>query len=1845
MFHLKKSIMSKKFTSFLVLAAALLLSAPSQAQVAKTAAKSQAKTFTTGKLDKQALQKAKDAQLKANEAQVEAISFQAAAASQQSAQSIEEAKALKAADKTVGKPFATWNWAAHATPQFVSKSGLVQNVPVKNYVGSLSKEQTKKNDAAQAELFKQFNPATASANKAPRKAETVDEHGIITAPAEGETKYYTRTGTAFYYSGGSAYTAEQSGHVTIVETSDGTVYIKDPVTRYSQGSWVKGTKEGNTITVAGAQPLGYASNYDATLSLNWGTKTDSGYTRGTGDITFTIDGNTITLQGSSADNIIGVFWDDDNSWQGYGDYGTVWTLDEGYVPPSTDLVELPAGATVETWYREQTDQNGATVTGTDVKVAFVDNDVYISGIFSDLPDSWIKGTISGTTVTFESEQFLGNYGTTPIWAYGTDGESLVDAFTMTYDATAKTLTSTNQLLGNAANDRIYYLQWISALTLYAEAPAPTQIDVLPYSNDFSTSELKKHFSAIDANADGNTWTWVQSNQEYVIDYASPNDDWLVSPAIKLVAGKKYHFAFDSKNRSTNYPETFEVKAAKEATAEALAAGTTVIAQTQVTSGIYSTFETEEFTVSETGYYYIGIHNTSNDMWSHYVDNFLIEALPVTAPYTGDFTQEGTMDDYSSIDNNGDGKTWAWSASYGAYYSYNTASAADDYLILPIKLEASKNYNVTVTASTANNNYKEKFEVKVGKAGTVDALTTTAISEQEFASTTDTDFEGSFTSEEEGIYYVAIHATSDADMWRLNIKKLVIEAGAEGDAPAAVDGLTVTPLDDVLGATVAFNAPTKSIDGSDLAEGDITKIEILRDGNVINTIENPAPGSAQSYVDNAADLTIGNHKYQVVPYGASGVGEKSEEITVFLSAVLTVPYTFDLASDIISTFSVIDNNADGKTWKWSASYGTYYGYNSANAADDYLISAPFRLEAGKNYMITVGAKGSKSYPEKLEVLVGQEATVAGLTQTVIPATEVATGNFDDYEGEFTVSADGIYYIAVHAISDADKFNLQLNKLSIEKGAEPTAPAAAIDLTAEAGAEGALEVNLAFTAPANAVNGSALSGTEDIKIYRDDVLVNTLTGVTPGSAQTWQDTNVEDGKTYTYYIVAANESGDGQKSEKVSVFVGQDVPAVVTGFTKTADTAESITFAWDEVKGVNGGYIDAANATYNIYKLAIESSIFGNYLVEDGQIGSVEGATTGTIDYPVDEGEQNYQYFGISAKVGENESDPTGAYTYALVGAPYELPIEEGFKDKSLHYLWDTSINAALGVTEDASDGDGTALALQADSDYGEAGEVTFFTGKVNLNPAANPTIIFDAKKGTSNITDLTVFVLSPDGTSTDVETVTLTDAYQTFKVSIPASAKNGRYNQVGLKANFPATGESIIIDNIKITDLYQYNLSVDVTAPKTVQAGNKATLTATVKNIGEEAIESYNITVKAGEKELLNQEVSEPLAMFESKTFDIDYETTIFDEAGDVTITATVTPEVDLDETDNTAETIITIKQSSAAGPENVTAQVEEDGKTVDVAWSAPSTSTEEATEDFEDQSTFAPFSLGGITAENHNGAFGEWTLYDGNGITVYGFQNVSFENSGSPSAWAVFNPAEAGGSFATNYSAHSGEQFLWSFCPADENGTPATDHWLISPSLPGTAQTIKFYAKQISSINSSDQNFYGFETFEVLASSTDNKPESFTKVADYQISSADWAEFTADLPAGTTYFAIRHNSTDIFGLLLDDITYTRGGGEIDHYNIYVDGELVDSTDGTTINVEIDESGEHTVSVTAVYTNGTESAPVSADPVTTTAIDKVTVDGKPVDIYSIDGKLIRKQATSLEGLRGIYVINDKKVIIK
>ena len=1372
--------MRKNLTYLVVIAVAALLSLPVQAQnsFTKKAALGKGQPMRTGMYDKTAVRKAKAA--KAMEAKT--TSF----AEVKGEDAIAIAKAAKEADTTVGKSFAKWNWAAHATPKFVSKSGM-GNMSIKR----LNKDKKTLIRDLQRSTLSALTIAGTPRMAAPRKAETVDANGIITEPDEGETKHYLRSGSAWIYNsdtGGYDEGVIDGTYMTIVETADGTVYLKDIITGIAAGNWVKGTKEGNTITVPTEQVIYYNSSYSLPYTLIWSVWSDDEgdfvVDDSKSEITFTVDGDAISLEGSDADHVIdGCYTYYGTTYCfGAGEYNVTYTIDADYAPLGTDLVELPEGATVEEWYAETSNYsngNSSTTTGT-AKVAFVDSEVYIAGIFTHTPDAWIKGTLDGTTVTFKSKQYLGTiaaYGDLPVWAIGCNGSSLVNTFKFTYDAEAQSLTLNegSEVLSNGKEDAIYYAQWIEGLFLSAEAPAPTQIDVLPYSNNFDDADMQKHFSVIDANEDGTTWG-INSGA-FAINYADNNDDWVVSPAIKLAAGKKYHFAIDSWVRSTNYPETFEVKAATEATAEALAAGTEVLAEQSISNTASQTFETEEFTVAESGYYYIGIHNTSADQWTQYVDNFLIEAMPISAPYTGDFMVEGTMDDFSTLDANGDENTWKWSESYGAYYIYSSTNNADDYLILPIKLEAPKNYNITVTASAASASYPEKFEVKVGKEATVEGLNITAISETTVNTNVDTEYEGSFTTDEAGTYYVAIHATSAADMWRLNIKKVVIEAGADGTAPAAPENFTVTPVEDVLAANIALTAPTKTIEGADLATGDIAKIEVLRDGNVIKTFEAPNPGDELSFTDEAEDLTIGTHKYQAISYATDGIGGKTEEVEVFLTATLTVPYIADFTVEgTFDAFQVINNNGDGKTWAWNSSNFAYYGYDSTNDADDYLVTSPILLEAGKNYNVIVNARAS-GYNERFEVLVGKTADADGLNITAIGPTELTGSAYADYEGTFTVDEDGKYFVAIHAISDADMYNLCVSKLTIEKGAEPTAPAAVSDFSATAGEQGALEVNISYSAPVAAIDGSELTGNVDVSIYRDDAVINT-TSVPVGSVQTYKDTDVEDGKTYTYYIVAANESGNGQKSEKVSVFVGHDELGPVENFEVASSTATTITFNWDEVVGLNGGYVDASGVEYSIYTLAIETDPnWGfQYLVADEKLGSVTGETEATVDFNVDEGEQQYKYFGISTKTATaEETDPAEVYTYLIVGAPEELPIEEGFTGSSLHYNWNSNA-ASLSVSEEATDGDGVALALLSDE---EDQTIYFQLDKVNLNGAANPCIIFDVKSDA--ISSVRVYGSADGGEKTVLQTINVSGEYTTVKV--PLTGINGeRYSTVGFEAD-------------------------------------------------------------------------------------------------------------------------------------------------------------------------------------------------------------------------------------------------------------------------------------------------------------------------------------------------------------------------------------------------------------------------------------------------------------------------------
>ena len=501
---------------------------------------------------------------------------------------------------------------------------------------------------------------------------------------------------------------------------------------------------------------------------------------------------------------------------------------------------------------------------------------------------------------------------------------------------------------------------------------------------------------------------------------------------------------------------------------------------------------------------------------------------------------------------------------------------------------------------------------------------------------------------------------------------------------------------------------------------------------------------------------------------------------------------------------------------------------------------------------------------------------------------------------------------------------------------------------------------------------------------------------------------------------------------------------------------------------------------------------------------------------------------------------------------------------------------------------------------------------------------------------------------------LSNEFSTVKVPLK-ELQGGRYAQISLVFDIATAteidewtgeilseGDGLMIDNIRILDLYEHNLAVSIEAPSTLQAGKQGIATATVTNWGEQAASGYTVTISSDDEELLSETATTTLAPFQSEQYAVALPASIFESGQEKALKVEVSYTYEQVPEDNTAETQYFIKEPSVKSPEQLTA-TDKEGAGVDLSWQAPTAETIDYVEEFDDSEAFPTFSDGGISETEHHGVIGEWTLYDGNGLGVYSWQDprVVYENKYEPTAWIPFDLVKAG---FTDELGHSGSQVMLSMCPseADASGQlPATDHWLISPELPGSAQEISFYLRAIT-------NQYGSENIEVWASSTNNQPENFELLEQYSTDAIEWTQFFVQLPEGTKYFAIRHTSTDIFGVMLDDVSFRYNGGTLKSYNIYYEGNLLATVEGdvTTYAVSPDliEAGERTFSLSAVYANGMESKPVNATILVTSDIQELTVNHGPVDIYTIDGKLVRSGATNLTGLRGIYVVNGKKVMI-
>ena len=230
----------------------------------------------------------------------------------------------------------------------------------------------------------------------------------------------------------------------------------------------------------------------------------------------------------------------------------------------------------------------------------------------------------------------------------------------------------------------------------------------------------------------------------------------------------------------------------------------------------------------------------------------------------------TLKGYTVIDANDDGITWHVFQGT-ATISYNAAMAADDWMILPpIRLEAGHAYELSFDAYGEQDYLTERLEVKMGVSPQPEALTTPIVPVTDINATASSKvhFSKMLAPETDGVYYIGFHGVSAADMYELHVANITVAEPTEAAAPGAVTDFSVIPsTDGELKAQIAFKAPLKAIDDSDLKK--ISRIDVMRDGKLLKSFENPQPGEALSYEDRVTKM--GSYTYGVIPFNEAGEG--------------------------------------------------------------------------------------------------------------------------------------------------------------------------------------------------------------------------------------------------------------------------------------------------------------------------------------------------------------------------------------------------------------------------------------------------------------------------------------------------------------------------------------------------------------------------------------------------------------------------------------------------------------------------------------------------------------------------------------------------------------------------------------------------------------------------------------------------------------------------------------------------------------------------------------------------------------------------------------------------------------
>lgn len=970
-----------------------------------------------------------------------------------------------------------------------------------------------------------------------------------------------------------------------------------------------------------------------------------------------------------------------------------------------------------------------------------------------------------------------------------------------------------------------------------------------------------------------------------------------------------------------------------------------------------------------------------------------------------------------------------------------------------------------------------------------------------------------------------------------------------------------------------------------------------------------------------------------------------------------------SQDEFEQFTVIDANADGKTWDYRAydvGGETQYSYNKEKQADDWLITPGIRLKGGKTYYVTFKSRCVQpTYNERIEVKYGIAATAEGMTTEVLPPTDIKDNNYISFKQAISPAQDGVYYIGFHAISDAFKYALFLADVSVVAAPEPQSPASVTELSVVANQDAALKATVSFKTPSLAFDGSNLMQLSGVRILCNGEEKANIATTEMGKQITFTDENVPTAGLTHFTVIPYNAHGEGL-SAVASAYVGLDFPDAPTEVRLSNDPT-NMELTWKAPAAAHGGVIKEENIIYHVYTVAYDN--YGTALLKD-QIEEVDAGTTiYQLGKGADEGTPAMLELAVQAENGAGVSDAFSVSNAVLLGSPFVAPFVETFANAEpkrllIPFAEGTGVTygaagAGFTVDEDAN-GDGGCSYLQTLSND----SVGYKTFKIDIKTTTHPQLVF-SKKTRSQLGKFAAFVEKPNGEivyllDEDFETRTPSTDWEVYKFDLSAF-KSERYVLIGFNYKEQSGGfeqQNVYIDDLHIGDIATHDVQAFLTVPKKMKRGESATALVRVNNVGNETVESYKITASIREKIVFEKNIEEPLASFKNKVIEVPFTANVLLDGSYFSLKVDVVAMNDADLSNNTTSETIDIIEASISPVEDLAAkhQMESNKNRVTLSWKKPSPLVKK-TESFED---YADWSISDIAP---------WKLVDkdfaetGGNFVYNGNTEVEYEHKGERFAYIVFTDRNFGGydlqsKGIMKFAANTGNKCLASMWGASydfgTNEYQNTDNndWLISPEISGT--NISFFVKNLIAQTADGEAHDLRQTVEVLCSMTDQETESFQPVDTCYAEGGMWKAYNVTLPEGTKYFALRNitKAADAFLLMLDDVTYSVYGGEAQSYNVYRNGERIGNTSALSFVDEAVADGTQIYQVTAVYGDGTESAPQTISIITSGVSTIENNTAKVFDVYTTSGTLYRKNARNINDLpKGIYIVDGRKIVVR